>query len=269
MIMSQFNFQLSMNLLFIASTETTTQFENCAIVVGIDDGPTITKDVIKINLHRPNEISTQEQIPTTMANEAVAAVYCNTMYVTGIGVNEDEIWKYNMASGWMKCASLVQGRRRHSAAFIDEVLYICGGFVDSDESVLDSVEAYNAVTDKCTTVGKLVHCVQSSGNCVPFKSSLYIFGGSDKDNKAFNHVQVYNTKENTCSVLSKPMPRPYILMRAVLWDTSVILLGRDTCFIFNFETETWQERKQFKTDVIHFGLVLENERIFVIGGGNQ
>ena len=46
-----------------------------------------------------------------------------------------------------------------------------------------------------------------------------------------------------------------------------ILLGRDTCFIFNFETETWQERKQFKTDVIHFGLVLENERIFVIGGG--
>ena len=138
---------------------------------------TITKDVIKINLHRPNEISTQEQIPTKMAIEAFAAVYCNTMYVTGVGANNDEIWKYKQISGWMKCASLVQGRRRHSAAFIDEVLYICGGFVDSNKNVLDSVEAYNAVTDKCTTVGKLVHCVQSSGNCVPFKSSLYIFGG--------------------------------------------------------------------------------------------
>lgn len=30
----------------------------------------------------------------------------------------------------------------------------------------------------------------------------------------------------------------------------------------------WQERKQFKTDVVHFGLTLEDERVFVIGGGN-
>ena len=45
-----------------------------------------------------------------------------------------------------------------------------------------------------------------------------------------------------------------------------MLLGCHTSFIFNIETETWQERKQFKTNVAHFGLVLENGRLFVIGG---
>ena len=253
--------------LFVASTETTTWFENCAIVMGISDGATISNDVIKINLHWPNEISRQEEMPGRMQIEAVATVYCNTMYVSGLGYNTDAIWRYNVASGWKKCASLVQGRRRHSAVFIDEVLYICGGFVDSNQSVLDSVEAFNAITNKCQAVGKLAHCVQNSGNCVPFSGSLYIFGGADKDNMALNYVQMFNTKENTCCVLSRPMPRLNECMQAALWKTSVILLGHDTCLIFNLETETWQEREQFKPDVLFFGSVVENERVFVIGGG--
>ena len=258
--------------IFIASTETsrpTQLFEKCVIVAGTFNGATRSNDVIKIHLRRPDEISIQEQMPSrdTINMETVAGIYCNTMYLTGIGINEAEIWKYNNFSGWMKCASLVQGRRRHSAAFIDEVLYICGGFVNSSKRVLDSVEAFDAITDKCTTVGKLVHCVQNSGNCVPFRSSVYIFGGADKDGKDFNYVQMYNTNENTCSVLSTPMPRPTKLMRAALWKTSVILLGDETCLILNLETETWQEREQFKTGVFFFGVVLDNERVFVIGGG--
>src|SRR6218665_1860271 len=36
----------------------------------------------------------------------------------------------------------------------------------------------------------------------------------------------------------------------------------------HIEKETWQERNQFKSDVNYFGLVLENERLFVIGGGD-
>jgi len=204
-----------------------------------------------------------------MAFDAVGAVYCNTMYASGLGVNADEIWKYNESSGWVKCGTLVHGRRKHSAAFIDEVLYICGGTIHSHELFLDSVEAFNAVTDKCHTVGKLVHCVQLSGNCVPFRSSLYIFGGKDIHYRDVSHVQVYNTTQNTCTLLTKPMPRPGCLMQAVLWETSAILVGQSTCFIFDLEEGTWQEREQFKTGVRYFGLVRENERVFVIGGGDS
>jgi len=235
--------------------------------VGFDDGQTISNDVVKINLHQPNEMTTLKQIPIPMEKEATAAVFNNMIYVAGIGVNNDEIWKCKKSAGWMRCTSLVQGRRGHSAAFIDEVLYICGGYVDSTELVLHSVEAFNALSNQCTAVGKLIHAVRSTGNCVPYRNSLYIFGGSDKDDNNVNHVQLYNTRENTCSLISTPMPRPYRLMRAILWETYVILLGQYNCFIFDIETEKWQERKHFKTDVAHFGLILENGRLFVIGGG--
>src|SRR6218665_2704219 len=175
---NKFNSRCALDFSF--STEATSKFQSFVFVVGNSDGSTITRDVVKMNLHRPNDISTHGKIPTKMATQAVAAVYCNTMYVSGIGVKTDEIWKCSESSGWKKCSSLVQGRLSHSAAFINEVLYICGGLVYSNQTVLDSVEAFNAVTDKCNTVGKLVHCVQKSGNCVPFRSSLYIFGGKDK-----------------------------------------------------------------------------------------
>ena len=240
--------------------------------MGLYDASTIdlALDVIKINLNRPNEISTQAQIPVSKWAEIVANVYCNTMYVAALGNMADEIWKYNVSSGWSKCASLVQSRLKYSAAFIDEVLYICGGvLVPSKRCVLDSVEAFNAVTDECNTVGKLVRCVESSDNCVPYRSSLYIFGGKDEHEKGLTDVQVYNTKQNTCTVLTKPMPRPSFAMRAVLLERSVILVGENTCLLFNFETETWQEREQFKTGVRHFGLVLHDKRVFVIGGGEE
>ena len=106
-----------------------------------------------------------------------------------------------------------------------------------------------------------------SGNCVPYKSSLYIFGGVDKDRSDVRHVQEYNTKENTCTLVLRSMPRPHFMLRGILWETSVILLGEGTCFLFNIETETWQKRKQFKIDTTFFGLVLENKRLFVIGAG--
>ena len=55
-------------------------------------------------------------------------------------------------------------------------------------------------------------------------------------------------------------------MRAILWETSVILVGPLSCLIFDIEAETWQEREQFKTDVNCFGLVLEKGQLFAIGG---
>lgn len=131
-------------------------------------------------------------------------------------------------------------------------------------SVTDTVEAYNTVTNTCA----IVHGVRSSVNCVPFRSSLYklTFGRKDKDDNCVSHVQMYDTKPNTSTILSTQMPRHQRLMLAALCDTSVILLGSDTCLIFNFETETWQERKKFKADATQFALVRDNERVFIAGG---
>src|SRR6218665_1592686 len=119
--------------LFHLLAETNAQYANFVLIMGINDSRTTTRDIVKINLHQPNEITAERRVPTRMTVEAFAAVYDSTMYVTGLGINIDEIWKYKKSVGWKQCASLIQGRRRHSAAFIDEVLYICGGFVDSTD----------------------------------------------------------------------------------------------------------------------------------------
>lgn len=101
---------------------------------------------MKLNLRHPYLIENQRQLPTIMQKGALAAVSNNTVCVTGLGNNADEIWKYNWTSGWGKCASLSRSRGGHCAEFMDEILYICGGLVSS-EGVTASVEAYNAVAD--------------------------------------------------------------------------------------------------------------------------
>lgn len=162
---------------------------------------------------------------------------------------------------------MIRGRGKHSVEFVDQVLYICGGYLGSGGGALDDVEAYDTVKNKCTpSVGKLAFPVHSSGNCVAFNSTLYIFGGIDADNIDVKDVQVYDTKLNTCSRLSQEMPIAAYHIRAVLWEETVILLSCDNCFLYNFETATWKERNKFKTDVFHFGLIAENNKIYVGGG---
>lgn len=245
--------------------ESTKLFDSCVILMGRSAGDTISSDVIKINLKRPEDISTLRPIPTKMQRGAAAAVYCHSVFVTGIGQNGEEIWKFDSkCSKWRKCASLVQGRQSHSVAFVDHVLYICGGNVD--KRTLDDVEGYHAIDDKCSRLGKLIYAFRNSGNCVPFKGSLYIFGGWDANFKAVNEVQVYDTKSNTCSLLLEPIPETAYPLRAVMWENSVILVSRTNCLLYDFNTETWDVRTQFKTGVTYFGLTLSDGKLFVIGG---
>lgn len=150
-------------------------------------------------------------------------------------------------------------------AFVDRILYFCGGFLNSFKAPFDDVEAYDTAADKCSSVGKLVNAIRYSGNCVPFKASLYIFGGSNADHKAVSDVQVYDTKSNTCALLSKPLPTRCDRLRGVLWENTVILLGASVCFLYNFESETWSARDKFKPGVDYFGLVVNDDKIFVIG----
>lgn len=200
--------------------------------------------------------------------EFATAVNNNMMFVAGLGEKSNEVWKYHLVSGWIKCGTLVLGRIRHCIAFLGDTLYICGGYADP-ERVLDSVEAYNTLSNKCISVGKLSYGVRNA-TCVPYRSSIYVFYGLDKENKTMDDIQVYNTTQNTCTKLRGPSPRHFSPMntwRSVQWETSVILVGRWTCFVFNLETGTWQERKNLKANVDYFGLVVDGGNVYVIGGG--
>ena len=98
--------------------------------------------------------------------------------------------------------------------------------------------------------------------------SIYVFGGIGQNDENLDRVQVFDTATKLCTELTQRLPRPQRLLRAVMWDKSVILIGDDTCLVFDLEQQTFQQRDQFASGVVHFGLVLENQRIFIIGGGN-
>src|SRR6218665_1506433 len=240
----------------------------------------LTSNRPEFSAHRINllcqsdNVSTMKDVPTTVRSFPAAAVYNNTMFIIGIGKWFRDIWKYNFASGWSKGGSLVQGRQHHCAEFLGETLYICGGFTPMFPSFLylsgngvltNHVEAYNAVTEESSGIGQLSIGVKWAA-CAAYKSSIYVFGGLDQGRKWLNCVQVINPVEQTCTLLSTPIPCPLANIRALSWNAYAILLNSNTCFIFDFDSRTWEERKQLQMGAgsADFGIVLENERIFII-----
>ena len=195
-----------------------------------------------------------------MQREATACISGDAFFVTGVGT-----WKWESVSGWIRCADMIVGRRRHCATFVNNAsMYVLGGF---DGNVpLNSIEQYNTKTKKWTKVGELMHATDSAA-CVVYKTSVYVFGGDVQNDVRLDGVQVFDTSTKLCTELTQRLPRPEPLLRAVLWEKSVILINHRTCLIFDLEQQIFQQRDQFAAGVGYFGLVLENQRIFIIGGG--
>jgi len=222
----------------------------------------------KINLHsNSDKVSPMQHGPTTGKSFPDVAFYNNAMFITGVGNVLDEIWRYNFTSGWKQCGSLVHGRRFHCSEFVGDTLYICGGSSGKIPGAMNHVEAYNAVTEKSIALGQLI-TGSDWASCVAYKGSIYVFGGFDKGCRPLNCVQVFDPVEKTCTLLSTPLPRPVAHMRALSWNAYAILLDSNTCFVFDFDSGTWEERKEFKADAetANFGMVHDNGRIFIIDG---
>ena len=174
---------------------------------------------------------------------AAARALGNTLYAVGIGRARNELWKWNAESHWTRCADMMSGRLYHCVAVVDSMLYALGGSVADETMLINSVDAYNTQTNKWSAAGQLTHAVWGAAYCVSYSNSIYVFGGVvvrffKLVRQAVAHVQVYNVTQHKCTLLHNAMPRVCAEMRAVVCETYVILLGRETCFIYNFETET-------------------------------
>ena len=230
----------------------------------LDWGGETFRRVCHISLERPDSVSTIDSTPAWVGEGAAGCVMGNTLYVVGIGRAYNELWKWNAASDWTRCADMTSYRRWHCAAVVDSTLYALGGWVNTKTRSC-IVEVYNTETNKWSPVGQLIHAVYMAA-CVSYKNSVYVFGGKVINREPVAHVQVYDAAQHKCTLLHNAMPQTYWGMRAVVWETYSILLGNETCFIYNFETETWQERASFKTDVDYFGLVVDNQTLYIAGG---
>lgn len=146
-------------------------------------------------------------------------------------------------------------------------VYVVGGFSEARFHVLRSLEKYNVWTRTCTTVGNLRFPVDSLAS-IADRNSIYSFGGRDANGYPVNCVQLYDVVSNTCVLLSQHLPRPSQFLRAVVWDRSVVLTSEHSCFLFDIDRRLWYLRDQYRAGNSHFGCTLENQCLFVFGGGN-
>jgi len=246
-----------------------TGLDNCLITIGLNDGEVTSPQVCCISLQRTDCVRTLEMMPTNINSDAAACVVSNTLYITGIrGKPYKETWKWTAKAGWVRCADMLTGRRYHCISTVASTFYVLGGLDIAKKKTLSSVEGYNIATNTWSRSGQLIHAVKLAA-CITYKNYVYVFGGRNKENKVICHVQVYNPAQQTCTLMTTDMPCAYIQMRSVLFDTCVILLDSANCFIYNFETETWVERKQFRTEGDYFAMTLDHSTVYIAGGGTS
>lgn len=257
---------------FPVETKKVDSFKTSAMMfIGWDDGrSTSSANLLKVDLKDEPKVGVLDRrIPSMVRPEVAMATKSNMLYVCGVGEGTNEIWRFHLVSGWSLCGSLTHGRIRHCVSCVGDSLYVCGGFNETEGKVLDSVEAFDVLSWKCLAVGQLSSSVQNAC-CISHNQLLYIFCGLNQNNVTMERIQVYDTTSNACRLLTRPIPNPFAptkAWRAVVFGKLVCLFSRWTCFLFDIEAETWKEKENLRTEVDYFGLVSNNESIFVIGGG--
>ena len=173
------------------------------VVVGLSYGQgTVSQRVYHISLERPDSVGTIDSTPAWVGHGAAACVMGNTLYAVGIRQAHNELWKWNAASDWTRCADMTSSRCYHCVAVVDSMLYALGGEVGDDNTTLSSVEAYNTQTSKWSAAGELTHAVDRAA-WVSYNNSIYVFGGADAKNQAVADVQVYDSAQHKCTLLSQ------------------------------------------------------------------
>jgi len=250
--------------------------ERCAVIVGNDSGDQdesrISPEVCCISLERQDDVRSLDAIPTRVRYESAACVPAsgNEVYVTGVGADRKETWKWQPGGGWTRCAGMIQGRRRHCATFVNQSMYVLGGMIgrpeEEEERILDSIEEYNTETNSWTTVGRLKYPI-CYATCVVHNNSIYVFGGRHQlDKKCLSSVQVFDTVSRETAELRERLPRCMQMLRSVKRGRFVVIIGKWNCVLFDLEKRKFQQRDQFAAKVHQFGLALENERVFLVGG---
>jgi hypothetical protein len=244
--------------------------EQSVVIVGLNTVDKVTSDVHRLSLFRKECVTKLQPLPTTkMRVEAASCVVNDVLYVTGVGSDDKETWMWTAIGSWSRCGDLVQGRRRHCATNVSCThVYVLGGFNEnSTKKCLSTIEQYNRTTNKWKEVGQLTHATMNAA-CAVHKTCIYVFGGWQLETPTgLDAIQLFDTSTKVSTVLEQRLPQPARLLRAVQWETSVILINNRSCLVYDTENKTCEKRDQFAPGVVHFGLVLENQNVFVIGGG--
>ena len=74
-----------------------------------------------------DSVRTFASTPHELSVDSALCVMDDSLYAVGIGPAYNELWKWNAASNWTRCADMPSGRRRHCVAVVGSTLFVLGG----------------------------------------------------------------------------------------------------------------------------------------------
>jgi len=144
------------------------------------------------------------------ALEAAGAVVDSTVYVVGVGADNDQIWAYDPSNGWRRrCggwSGLVAGRRRHSVVAVSgQHVYSVAGYCPRDRKLVSFVERFDPSDNRNIVIDgedAAMPFPVFGAAAAAYNDDIYVFGGTNGENETINFIQVHVVSYKQSSHLS-------------------------------------------------------------------
>ena len=148
-------------------------------------------------------------------------VVLSTFYVTGISNS------FAVENEWSTESPMPTIRTEHTAAIIDDKIYVIGGF-DHNGDVIDRVEVYNINEDKWTEVEPMPVALHHA-SATSFNIKLYVIGGFIDGWNPISRMYIYDTQEDSWTE-GEPMPTARGALTTQRYNNYIFAIGGMTSF---------------------------------------
>lgn len=216
---------------------------------------------------------------------ATAAVVNEKIYVIGgssnsVEANKGEKHNTNFVYDpeidvWDQRQNMPTERSGVTTAVVNNKIYVIGGYRDVNNTLTRTnvVEVYDPSTDSWATV-KNMPTARSWASAVEYDGKIYVFGGTDNNNKNTAIVEVYDPVLNTWTSKNN-MPLPLCGMGVAVENNKIYIIGgwdykNYNGFVreYNPFTDSWTQKAPMPEPKQALSVATWLGKIYVFGGYN-
>ncbi len=186
------------------------------------------------------------------------------------------------AATWTQKADMPTPRYGHSAAVVNDKIYLIGGTASETASLfaapIMAVEEYDPATDTWTRKADMpAPRVLLYGSHPVVDGKIYVLGSANSGHTAMPRVDVYDPATDTWS-RAADMLTPRLLYARVAWDEKIYTFGGMTgtlgsssqtvnvTEVYDPQTDSWSQAAPMPIGVWEHSACVVDDKIYVIGG---
>lgn len=206
------------------------------------------------------------------------AVLNNSIFVAG-GINVtnghiiSKVWKFDaVGRSWHAMSPMLKPRARHTAAIIDDKMYVLGG-VRYERKLLsvETIECYNPITNKWSNSGRTMFPRKES--CVvPYNNTIVEVGGLQGEDVVVKTMDSYHIVEDSIRPSGEQFVLPEVIRHAqivvingvfyIIWEDSRRMIALDA------KKRYYEFLPSLNNSRVRSGATVVNGKIYITGGLN-